>query len=138
MKLKKLNKVGMIKIALFPLFILQTLFISSNLTFSFSYAESIIGIIFFSISIPLIIKILTSILNNDFQKPNWNDNPFVKNNPLIFVQFAAFYLLFSGLTLITLNLTGLHKNNLDVITLPIGIGAYVGLKLTTIFILRTK
>jgi hypothetical protein len=82
--------------------------------------------------IPVIVKMFHRYGGSDLKKPEWNDNPFSRNLPLVFFHFAAFFMISVGVSLEVIGLIRDASFNFGALV-PISYGTGVLLGISKLF-----
>ena len=126
--MKNWNRTGKIKAIILAIVFLLDLFTPTGVT-PLSIAEFIMTLIFGSLAVPLIMKFYEALMGRELSKPNWNDNPFTFKKPLIMTQFAAFFFLAVGISMLLG--TAIRCQKLNGAALPVigfGLGILIGIQ----------
>lgn len=130
--MKHWNRTGKIKAFLLAIFSLPNLVapIGANPQYGFLVAI-LMPLIFGSIAIPVISKFNQFLFQREIVKPDWNNNPLKLKKPLTFFQFAAFFFLTVGLSMLIGTAVKYQSFNLFGLTVvSFGIGILIGISLT--------
>ena len=84
-----------------------------------------------SFSIPLLAKFNSMIPGKEIARPDWNDNPLIRNRPLSYYQFAAIFFLTIGLSMLIGTAIKLQTfNQFALVSISFGVGILIGISLT--------
>jgi hypothetical protein len=129
--MKNWNKIGKIKAIILLIIALLNLATPFQSPEILGFGMVIIPCVMASLSIPLLLKMKITLQDWEIVKPSWNDNPLSLKKPISSFQFAAFFFLAIGISLIIS--TGIKFHTLNIIGLSIisfGIGLFLGIFLT--------
>lgn len=129
--MKNWNRTGKIKAIVLTVLFFLNLFAVSPQLFKIGLFQYLVIFLFGALALPLIIRVNVGIGNGIIEKPNWNENPFRRNRPLVFFQFAAWFMLFSGASMLIGSIIK-HQvySSFGMSAFLFGAGALIGIQLT--------
>jgi hypothetical protein len=128
--LKNLNSTGKIKVIVIGLLSLPNLLMPTRFDGVDGFAMVLIPLLLTIIIIPVIAKLNESVLGRKISKPDWNDNPLTRKQPLVSFHFAAFFFLAVGFSMLIGNMIRFQAlSYLGLTCISVGLGALVGILL---------
>jgi hypothetical protein len=127
--MKNWNKTGKTKAIILGILFLPNLLMPIPPQDNISFIMIIMPLIFGIIAIPFLTKLNVALFGQIIEKPTWNDNPLTLKKPLRFFQFAAFFLITIGLSVIigtVIKYQGLNQAGLS--SMFFGIGILLGIQ----------
>jgi hypothetical protein len=128
---KDWNNVGKIKAIVLALCALPNLVFPMGATGSGDMFQILLAFIFGCAVIPLITKFNLGFFKREIRKPAWNDNPLSFKRPLSFFDFAGYFFVIVGFSMILGTAIRFHTLSfIGVTVISYGLGAFVGIWLS--------
>lgn len=122
---------GKVKALIVVIFFILNFVFSKPMPGQLNVGQYFLPLIFGAFMMPLVIKMNALLRSQKIEQPCWNDNPFRFRNPLIFNQFAAWFMIASGSGMILgTGVIYLLFNSFGLLALMFGLGILIGVKLT--------
>ncbi len=137
--MKNLNRIGKIKILVLFLLALPNLFLGTPQQPIEISIFSFFPLVFAAFAIPFLSFVTSTISGQPITNPSWNDNPFNTKKRLSFFQFAAYFFIAIGLSMIIgAAIRSQGFNSFGLMSVNFGIGILIGIRLTTTLNSRRK